>query len=125
MLYQTTIIALMIISMEVLFALGAFQKIRKQQSVPVKDILSIEETSVTRCHLKCRSTSECVGYGSHKMGMGEKLINCHLLKRIIHNLEADANDDKHILLDVVGMVRFEYLLIFGYNIVRWEGIRFL
>ena len=98
-------IVLMIVSAEVLFALGAFRRIRLQQSVSIKDILSVEKTSVTGCHIKCHSMSACVGYGSQNMGVGEPFIDCYLLKK---NIRKPETVDEYIKLDVVEMVGFEF-----------------
>ena len=96
-------IALMFISADVLLA-GEFRRIRLQQSVSIKDILSVEQTSVTQCHIKCHSMSACVGYGSQNMGVNELLINCYLLKK---NNKKPLTEDELIKLDVVEMVGFD------------------
>ena len=106
-------LALMIISVDLLLALGEFRRIRLQQSVSKKDILSVEKTSVTQCHLNCHSMSACVGYGSQNMDSGELFVNCYLLKRGYHS---PLNGDERIQLDVVAMVGGGIL----FRRVRWE-----
>ena len=98
-------LALIIISVDLLLALGEFRRIRLQQSVSKKDILSVEKTSVTQCHLDCHSMSACVGYGIQNMDSGELFINCYLLKRGYQN---PLTEDERIQLDVVEMVGFKF-----------------
>ena len=121
MLRQTTTtlkLVLMIVSVDVLFALGEFRRIRIQQSVAEKDILSVEKTSVTGCHLKCHAMSACVGYGTQNMGVDEPFVDCHLLKKTcVHNPETEG---KHIQLDVVEMVRSNFVQKCPF----WECTRF-
>ena len=115
MLRQTTTV-LMIVSVDVLSALGEFRRIRIQQSVAEKDILSVEKTSVTGCHLKCHAMSACVGYGIQNMGVDEPFVDCHLLKKTsVHNPETEG---KHIRLDVIEMVCSKFcseLSVLGVN----------
>ena len=98
-------LVLMIVSVDLLLALGKFRRIRIQQSVAEKDILSIEKTSVTGCHLKCHAMSACVRYGTQNMGLDQPFVDCHLLKKT--SIQNSETKGKHIQLDIVEMVGFE------------------
>ena len=106
MLCQTMLkLALIVISADLIFPLGEFRRIRLQQSVAIKDVLSVEKTSVTQCHLHCHSLSACAGYGSQNMDSGELFIHCHLLKR---GYDTPLTEGERIRLDVVEMVGFKF-----------------